>query len=900
MPAKKLVLVDGTYYLFRAFHAMGDLSNAAGDRTGAIYGVVNMVRKLLADYTPDYFAVVFDSGKKTFRAAIYPEYKAHRPPVPPDLIRQIEPVHAILKAQGLPLIVADGVEADDVIATLARQAEADGITTFISTGDKDLAQIVNDRITLVNTMSDTVLDPAGVKQKYGVPPELIIDYLTLIGDTSDNVPGVPKVGPKTAVKWLEQYGSLDAVIAHAHEIGGKIGENLRASIPLLPLSRQLITLKTDVPLQVAPADLSCRPQDTEALRSHYEKWGFRGWLSRLGGETHPPAAAAPKAQTAPAVDYRVILDHGEFLEWLERIRTAELVSLDTETTSLDYMLAEIVGISLCVEPGTAAYLPLAHRYPDAPAQLDRDEILNALKPLLEAEAVRKVGHNLKYDMHVLANHGIALGGIAHDTMLESYVLDSVATRHNMDTLAKQHLGITTITYEEVAGKGAKQISFAEVAVDTAGRYAAEDADVTLRLHRKFWPELETKGLRDLYLDLELPLIPILNTMERNGVRIDPEMLARQSDELGDQMRVLEQQAYRLAGREFNIGSPKQIQEILFDEMRLPVHSKTPGGQPSTAESALQDLAEEYELPRVILTHRGLSKLRSTYTDRLPAQINPATGRIHASFHQAVAATGRLSSSDPNLQNIPVRTEEGRRIRRAFIPAAGCLLLAADYSQIELRIMAHLSGDSNLLQAFARGEDIHRTTAGEVFGLPGVEVSPEQRRAAKAINFGLIYGMSAFGLARQLGIDRASAGAYIERYFARFPAVREYMDAIKEFARRKGYVETLFRRRLYLPEISAKNMARRQYAERTAINAPMQGSAADIIKKAMIDIHNSLCRGRMGIKMIMQVHDELVFEIREDQIETARGAIREHMEHAATLKVPLLVETGLGSNWDEAH
>jgi DNA polymerase-1 len=900
MPVKKLVLVDGSYYLFRAYHAMGDLTNAAGEPTGAIYGVINMVRKMLADYTPDYFAVVFDSGKKTFRAAIYPEYKAHRPPVPVDLIRQIEPLHAILKAQGMPLIVADGVEADDVIATLARRAESAGMATIISTGDKDLAQIVNGSIKLVNTMSETTLDPAGVKQKYGVPPELIIDYLTLIGDTSDNVPGVPKVGPKTAVKWLEQYGSLDAIIRHANEIGGKVGENLRASIPILPLSRQLNTLKTDVPLTVEPFDLICQAPATEDLRAHYQRWGLRSLLNRLDQQAGPAPATPAAAPPLIAVDYRVVLSQEEFHGWCERMRQADLVSIDTETTSLDYMQARIVGFSLCIKPGQAAYIPLAHQYPDVPQQLDLEMVLTTLKPLLESPEIKKVGHNLKYDMHILANHGIALDGIAHDTMLESYVLDSVATRHDMDSLADRYLGLKTTTYEEVAGKGAKQIPFAEVPIATAGHYSAEDADVTLRLHEKFWPELAAADLRDLYLDLELPLLPVLNIMERNGVRIDPEMLARQSDELGDKMRELETQAYRLSGREFNIGSPKQIQEILFDEMQLPVRSKTPGGQPSTAESVLQDLAEEYELPRVILAHRGMSKLRSTYADRLPTQINPATGRIHASFHQAVAATGRLSSSDPNLQNIPVRTEEGRRIRQAFIPAAGCLLLAADYSQIELRIMAHLSGDAGMLQAFASGEDIHRTTASEIFDVPIAAVTQEQRRAAKAINFGLIYGMSAFGLARQLGTDRTRAGAYIEKYFARFPAVRAYMDEIRETARRKGYVETMFHRRLYLPEINSKNPARRQYAERTAINAPMQGTAADIIKKAMIAIHNSLCRNESGLKMIMQVHDELVFEVREDQCEAARAAIREHMENAAALKAPLRVETGLGLNWDEAH
>ena len=902
MPKKTLVLVDGSYYLFRAYHAMGDFYNADGAPTGAIYGVINMVRKLLADYTPDFFAVVFDSGEKSFREEIYPDYKAHRPPAPVDLVRQIEPLHEILKAQGIPLIVADGVEADDVIATLALRAEAVGLATVISTGDKDLAQIVNTNIRLVNTMSDTVLDPEGVKSKYGVPPERIVDYLTLVGDSSDNVPGVPNVGPKTAVKWLGQYGSLDAIIRNAGDISGKVGENLRASIPTLPLSRHLITLKTDVPLEFSPTELLCRAADTASLREHYRTWGFRTWLNRLEPGADSPAAENDSTnQKQLAVNYQIILKREELKSWCDRIAGAALVSIDTETTSLDYMQARIVGLSLSYEPGQAAYIPLAHQYPGVPQQLDREEVLATLKPLLEAAAIKKVGHNLKYDMHILANHGIHLQGIAHDTMLQSYVLDSVATRHDMDSLARRYLGITTTTYEDVAGKGAKQIPFAEVPVTAAGHYAAEDADITLRLHNRFWPDLEaTREMKDLYLQIELPLIPVLVSMERNGVLIDPAMLERQGMELGAKLQDLEQQAYLLAGEEFNIGSPKQIQEILFERMQIPVLSKTPGGQPSTAESVLQDLAEEYELPRIILAHRGMSKLRSTYTERLHRQINPATGRIHASFHQAVAATGRLSSSDPNLQNIPVRTEEGRRIRQAFIPADGCLLLAADYSQIELRIMAHLSGDKNLLNAFARGEDIHRTTASEIFGVAIADVSQDQRRAAKAINFGLIYGMSAFGLARQLGTDRASASAYIERYFSRFTAVRDYMNEIRELARRKSYVETVFHRRLYLPEINSRNPARRQYAERTAINARMQGTAADIIKKAMIAIHNSLCRLTPGIKLIMQVHDELVFEITEDKIDQSVPRIRDLMENAATLKVPLLVETGTGNNWDEAH
>jgi DNA polymerase-1 len=901
MTPNTLVLVDGSYYLFRAYHAMGrNFNNSRGEPTGAIYGVLNMVRKLLTDYTPDFFAVVFDAHGKSFRHDIYPRYKANRPPAPEDLICQITPLHEILRAQGMPLIIIDGVEADDVIATLATQAEAEGMQTIISTGDKDLAQIVNQHIRLVNTMSDSLLDPEGVRKKYGVPPERIIDYLTLIGDTSDNVPGVPMVGPKTAVKWLEQYGSLDEIIRHADEIGGKAGENLRASIPALPLSRNLITLKTDVELELSPRKLVCNAPDAKMLLEHYKRWEFRGWISRLEQDAGAdiPETAVPDT---PAIDYATVITEADLDQWCARLEGAALIALDTETTSLDYMQARLVGISICTEPGHAAYIPVAHNYPGVPQQLPRDVVLERLKPLLESPALHKVGHNLKYDAHILANHGIRLAGIEHDTMLQSYVLNSVSTRHDMDSLALKYLEVKTTHYEDVAGKGAKQISFAQVHLDSASHYAAEDADITLQLHDRLWPVLAAdEGLKKLYLTIERPLISVLTRMERNGVLIDTGMLQQQSIELGKQMQQLEQQAHELAGASFNIGSPKQIQEILFERMQIPVLAKTPGGQPSTAEPVLQELAEEYELPRIILAHRGLSKLRSTYTERLPQQVNLETGRIHASFHQAVAATGRLSSSDPNLQNIPVRTAEGRKIRQAFIPQPGYKLLAADYSQIELRIMAHLSGDNSLLEAFTRQEDIHKATAAEIFNVSIEQVSNEQRRAAKAINFGLIYGMSAFGLAKQLGTDRATASAYIDRYFSRYTAVREYMDKIRITARKTGYVETVFHRRLYLPEINSRNAARRQYAERTAINAPMQGTAADIIKKAMIDIDTGLCRGRDDIRMIMQVHDELVFEIRDNITDNASLEIRQRMEKAAGLSVPLLVDIGTGDNWDEAH
>jgi len=898
MPKKPLVLVDGSYYLFRAYHVpqLQQLRTSRDEPSGAIYGVLNMLHKLRKDYDdPELFAVVFDAKGKSFRNDLYPEYKANRPPMPDDLACQIEPLLEIIRAEGFPLLMMDNVEADDVIATLAREAREGGLDVVVSTGDKDLAQIVDDHVNLINTMTDTLLDPAGVEEKFGVPPERIIDYLTLVGDSVDNIPGVPKVGPKTAAKWIKQYGSLDGVIEHAGEIKGKVGEYLRDSLDALPLSRKLVTLKRDLALDLRPGDLGRAEPDMAALREHFRRWEFRRWLEQLPGE------GGATETRAPDVHYETVLTQKELDRWIRDIKAAELFAFDTETTSLDYMQAEIVGVSFCVAPGRAAYVPLAHDYEEAPAQLDRDKVLKQLAPLLESDGHKKLGHNLKYDKSVLANHGIVLGGIEHDSMLESYVLNSTAGNHNMDSLALKYLDLRTIHYEDVAGKGAKQVSFNRVPVETAAPYAAEDADVTLRLHRVLWPQLEAEpGLTALYRDMEIPLLSILSRMERHGVMIDTNMLAEQSRELTGRMGEIERRAHDLAGEVFNIGSPKQIQSILYEKMGLPVLSKTPKGQPSTAEAVLQELAADYELPRLILEHRAMSKLKSTYTDRLPQMINPATGRVHTSYHQAVAATGRLSSSDPNLQNIPIRSPEGRKIRRAFIAPPGCVLLAADYSQIELRIMAHLSGDESLLRAFEQGRDIHRITASEVFNTELEAVSGEQRRAAKAINFGLIYGMSPFGLARQLGIDRAAAKDYVDRYFDRYPAVKRYMDETRERAKDQGFVETVFKRRLYLPEIHSRNAARRQYAERTAINAPMQGTAADIIKRAMIAIHREVLETQQGIKMIMQVHDELIFEVEEDRAGAAGETIVPLMTGAAELAVPLEVEIGAGRNWDEAH
>ncbi len=898
MGKKLLVLVDGSYYMYRAYHALPALSNSNGEPTGAIYGVISMLRKLLNDFHPDYVAVVFDAKGKNFRNDLYPEYKANRPPMPEDLAHQIEPIHEMIRALGLPLLMIEGVEADDVIGTLAKEAESKGMDTIISSGDKDLAQLVNNHIRMINTMNNDILDVEGVRKKYGVPPERIIDYLTLIGDSSDNVPGIPKVGPKTAIKWLTEYGSLEEIVARADEFKGKVGDYLRESLTQLPLAQELVTLKCDVELDVEADALMPSPPERDTLKEQYTRWQFKTWLSEL---EKAPSLQMNSAAKANSCQYHTILSQKELDEWLKQLESAKLIAFDTETTSLNYMDAEIVGLSFAVSPEKAAYLPLAHDYVGAPKQLSRANVLKQFKPLLEANARQKVGHNLKYDMNVLATHDIALQGCRHDTMLESYVLDSTATRHDMDSLALKYLRKTTIHYEDVAGKGSKQIPFNQVSIDKAAPYAAEDAEVTLKLHLSLWPKLsQTKSLQRLYEEIEIPLLPVLSRMERNGVVINADMLAQQSRELTGRMKEIEQRAYTMAGQHFNIGSPNQIQTILFEKMNLPVLARTPKGQPSTAESVLEDLALDYELPRLILDHRSLSKLKSTYTDKLPQQINTRTGRVHTSYHQAVAVTGRLSSSDPNLQNIPIRTEEGRRIRQAFIAPRGCTLLAADYSQIELRIMAHLSGDRHLLEAFAKGEDIHRMTAAEVFGVSPESISQEQRRAAKTINFGLIYGMSPFGLAKQLGIDRNEAKGYVDRYFDRYPGVKEFMDNTKKIARKRGYVETIFKRRLYLPEINARNAARRQYAERTAINAPMQGSAADIIKRAMISVDAWLIKNKINAKLIMQVHDELVFEIAEEDVARVENELGRIMSSAAELTVTLVVDIGTGENWDKAH
>jgi DNA polymerase-1 len=857
--------------------------------------MTNMLRRLLRESASDHVAVIFDAPGKTFRDEIYAEYKANRPPMPEELVAQIEPIHEIVRALGVPLLQISGVEADDVIGTLATMARDAGFEVVISTGDKDMAQLVDEQIRIENTMDDSTLDPAGVKKKFGVHPVQMVDFLTLVGDSSDNIPGVPKVGPKTAVKWLEAYGSLDGILANAEQIKGKVGENLRACRDRLPMSKQLVTIKLDVDVGVEPGALALSPPDAAALRDWYSRLEFKSWLAELldDGEEDAPADLP--------FEHEVILDEAALEDWVQRLRAADLFAFDTETTSLDYMRADLVGVSFAVEPGRAAYLPFGHRYEGAPQQLGAARVLEALRPLLESEAHAKVGQNLKYDMSVLARHGVTLRGVRFDTMLESYVLDSTATRHDMDSLALKYLSHKTIHYEDVAGKGAKQRTFDEVPIEAAAPYAAEDADVTLRLHLNLWPRLgKAPRLKSLFEEIEMPLIPVLSAMERNGVRVDPEMLAEQSKELARRMQEIEIQAHQEAGEAFNLGSPKQIQRILFEQLELPVLSKTPKGQPSTAESVLQELALEYALPRLILEHRSTSKLKSTYTDALPARINPQTGRVHTSYHQAVASTGRLSSTEPNLQNIPVRTEAGRRIRQAFVAAPGCRLLAADYSQIELRIMAHLSGDPGLNQAFECGADIHRATAAEVFGVKTDEVSSEQRRGAKAINFGLIYGMSAFGLSKQLGISRGEAQEYVDAYFERYPGVKTFMDDTKARARDQGYVETVFGRRLYLPEIKARNAQRRQYAERTAINAPMQGTAADIIKRAMLRIHGWLEQTQVDAMMIMQVHDELVFEVKEADLEQLRDKVVELMSGAAELSVPLTVAVGTGENWDEAH
>ncbi len=901
MSPPDLVLVDGSSYLYRAFHALPPLANTRGEPTGALHGVLNMINKLVRERPDACVVVVFDAPGRTFRDELFEHYKASRPPMPDELKSQVAPILTAVQAMGLPLLRIDGVEADDVIGTLCRQCTAAGRNVLVSTGDKDLAQLVDDQVTLVNTMTDTILDRAGVKAKFDVWPEQIVDYLALVGDASDNIPGVPKVGPKTAAKWLNEWQSVDRLLKHAAEIKGKVGDSLREHVEQLALSRQLATIRVDLDLPFTVGDLRISPPDLRALHELYGRYELKSLLRQLGERTDAPAPTAPGTATSAEVSYETVLDRECFARWLAALRNAQVVAFDTETTGLDYMNAELVGLSFAVEPGKAAYVPVAHDYPGAPAQLSRDEVLDALKDWLQDPARKKVGHHLKYDAHILARYGIALAGMAFDSMLESYVLNSVATRHDMDSAARHYLGIETIHYEDVAGKGAKQRTFNEVALDQAAPYAAEDADVTLRLHSKLWPMLaETPALRRVYEEIEQPLVPVLLRMEETGVLIDPRMLAIQSGELAARMAALEQEAHALAGGPFNLGSPKQLQEILFDKLRLPVLRKTPKGQPSTAEDVLVELAEEYDLPRVIMDYRGMSKLKSTYTDKLPEQVNTRTGRVHTSYHQAVAATGRLSSTDPNLQNIPIRTPEGRRIRQAFVAPEGHRLLAADYSQIELRIMAHLSADEGLLRAFADGHDVHRATAADVFGMPQDEVTADQRRSAKAINFGLMYGMSAFGLAKQLGIGRADAQDYMDLYFARYPGVKAYMDDTRATARRQGYVETVFGRRLYLPEINSRNAPQRQYAERSAINAPMQGTAADIIKRAMLAVDRWLSGAGIDARMIMQVHDELVFEVAEADAEMLGAMVTGLMCAAAELRVPLAVDTGSGANWDQAH
>ena len=900
MPTKNkplLVLIDGSSYLYRAFHALPPLTSKKGQPTGAVYGVLRMVRKLIDEEQPDRVAVVFDAKGKTFRHELFKEYKATRPPMPDDLQVQIEPLHELIRSLGIPLISVAGVEADDVIGTLSKHGEKENYRVLISTGDKDMAQLVDDHINLINTMNDARMDRAGVQEKFGVSPEQIIDYLALMGDKSDNIPGVPSVGPKTATKWLQQYETLQNVIDHAEDIKGKVGEKLRATVDQLPLSYDLATIKCDLDLEFGIDDLTVSAADTPTLAKLYEELDFNTWLDELDQQ----APSSAQQENKQARNYELILTKKDLKTWAKKLKASTLFAFDTETDNLDYMLANLVGMSFSVESGAAAYLPVAHDYDDAPKQLSLEEVWAELQDILEDPGQAKVGHNLKYDQSVLARHGIQLKGIKHDTMLESYVLNSTASRHDLDTLCELHLGHKNIKFEDVAGKGVKQKTFNQVELDVALDYAAEDADLCLQLHQTLWPQLEKlKRQSELYNNIEIPMISVLSRLERNGVLIDPDLLTTQSGELSAKLDVLQQQAYQLAEQEFNLDSPKQLQTILFEQLELPVIRKTPKGQPSTAEDVLQELAHEYELPELILNYRSLKKLQSTYVDKLPRQICSATGRIHTSYHQAVASTGRLSSTDPNLQNIPIRTEEGRRIRQAFIAAEGYVLLAADYSQIELRIMAHLSGDERLAAAFANGEDIHSSTAAEVFAVAKDKVSKEQRRAAKAINFGLIYGMSAFGLAKQLGIRRGEAQSYVDLYFERYPGVKVYMDETRELAHEQGFVETIFGRRLYLPEINARNAQRRQYAERTAINAPMQGSAADIIKRAMISIDHWLMGETRSVSMIMQVHDELLFEVTQQDAADIKQEICQRMTAAAELAVPLEVDANLGNNWDQAH
>ncbi|KIG08580.1 DNA polymerase I [Caballeronia concitans] len=906
LEGKTLLLVDGSSYLYRAYHAMPDLRGPDGGPTGALYGMVNMLRRLRREINAEYSACIFDAKGKTFRDDWYADYKANRPSMPDDLSKQIEPIHVAVRALGWPLVMIEGVEADDVIGTLAVQAEKRGMKVIVSTGDKDLAQLVTDHVTLINTMTNETLDRAGVVNKFGVPPERIVDYLSLIGDTVDNVPGVEKCGPKTALKWLTAYETLDGIVAHASEIKGAVGDNLRKALDFLPMARKLVTVHTECDLtsQIASIDetLQSRPEARDELRDVFLRHGFKTWLREIeiADAVEGPTDTPPAEVTEIVHHYETVQTWEQFDAWLARIDSAEITSFDTETTSLDPMVAQIVGLSVSIEAGHAAYIPVAHRGPDAPVQLPRDEVLAKLKPWLEDASKKKVGQHLKYDEQVLANYGIALRGVEHDTLLQSYVLESHRP-HDMDNLALRHLGVKTIKYEDVAGKGASQIGFDEVPLDKAAEYAAEDADITLRLHQALYPQVaEEEGLLRVYRDIEMPTSRVLRKIERNGVLIDREKLDAQSNEIAKRLIDLQAQAYELAGGEFNLGSPKQIGQIFFEKLELPVVKKTPSGAPSTDEEVLQKLAEDYPLPKVLLEHRALSKLKSTYTDKLPRMVNASTGRVHTNYAQAVAVTGRLSSNEPNLQNIPVRTGEGRRIREAFIAPPGCKIVSADYSQIELRIMAHISGDESLMRAFTQGEDVHRATASEVFSVTPLEVDNDQRRIAKVINFGLIYGMSSFGLASNLGITRDAAKLYIDRYFARYPGVAAYMDTTRTTAKMNGFVETVFGRRLWLPEINGGSGPRRQAAERAAINAPMQGTAADLIKMSMIAVQDWIEGAGMRTKMIMQVHDELVLEVPEDELPDVRKRLPELMCGVAALKVPLVAEVGVGNNWEEAH
>jgi DNA polymerase-1 len=895
-----VVLVDGSSYLYRAFHALPPLNTSTGQPTGAVKGVISMIRRLMADYPNSPMAVVFDAKGKNFRHELYPEYKAHRPPMPDELRAQIEPIHNIIKAMGIPLLAIEGVEADDVIGTLAHQATNQGRAAIISTGDKDMAQLVNQHIKLVNTMKNEVLDVAGVTEKYGLPPERIVDYLALMGDSSDGIPGVPSCGPKTAQKWLAEFGSLEGVMTAAENMKGKTGEKLRESLHFLPMSQVLATIKTDVDIPVRVDDLQLPQPNIDALRELFKACEFKSWVSELQSMEFAQANLLPPAEKKTS-NYAVILNDAEFNQWLEKLTNAEVFAIDTETTSLDYMEAQLVGVSFCVKSGEAAYVACAHDYLGAPKQLSRDFVLSKLKPLLEDRKKKKIGQHIKYDMSVFANYGVNLQGIAYDTMLESYVFNATGSRHDMDTLAEKYLQHQTTSFTDIAGKGAKQLTFNQIELDKAAPYAAEDADVTFRLHEVLWPALcETPTLKTLFEEIEMPLVPVLSNIERTGALIDVNLLGKQSQEIGKRLVELEKEVYALAGEEFNLSSPKQLQVIFYEKLKLPITKKTPTGQPSTDESVLEELALDYPLPKLILEYRGLSKLKSTYTDRLPEQVNARTGRVHTSYHQAVTATGRLSSSDPNLQNIPIRTPEGRRIRQAFIAPKGYKLVAADYSQIELRIMAHLSQDKGLLFAFEKNMDVHKATAAEVFGVVLEDVTREQRSSAKAINFGLMYGMSAFGLTKQLGITRHEAQHYIDCYFERYPGVHDYMDRTRKTAAQQGYVETLFGRRLYLPDINTRDVMRRKAAERTAINAPLQGTAADIIKRAMIAVDAWLQTEKIDARMIMQVHDELVFEVNENQIDKITSVIKEKMSQAAQLSVTLVVDVGVGDNWDEAH